>query len=114
MAEGYAVQEKDGSIKGSRVHVYQDCSSLKSGTTLTEVSEREISLLGLKHCNRCARRVVGSPALHALGSILATEVPTDDKADALDVARSILDKLAEQGFYIAARGVRKSGIKDAS
>lgn len=116
--QSYAVQEKDGSIKGSRVHAYTDCSSLKSGTTLTEVSEREIGLLGLKPCTRCTRRAEGSPGLYALSDILVGVLKTAEDEIAEDVAepnaRYILDELAKQGYYIAARGVRKSGIKDAS
>lgn len=118
MSDSYAVQDADGSIKGSRVHAYQDCRSLKPNTKLVTVNEREIGLLGLKPCTRCTRRAEGSPGLYALSDILVGVLKTAEDEIAEDVAepnaRYILDELAKQGYYIAARGTRKSGIKDAN
>lgn len=94
----YAIQDKTGAIDGSRSHKYLDCPSVRSGTLLVEVSDREHTLLGLKPCSRCDKKAEGGPALKAL-----TEYFGDEEA-----ARSFLDALQARGFYIAAKGKRQT------
>lgn len=106
----------DNVVTSRRTHRFADCPNL-DGEPQTNLSEREVQLLGLAECKVCVKRSEGGPALQAIVSVLTNRQvflgagsgsdSDDSLLEAEPAARLILDGLKKRGFYISQRSPKE-------
>lgn len=101
----YVAVDEGGQVASKRYHWFLNCSTLKNSEAgMEEVGEKLATLLGLRACSVCEKRLTGGPAIEALTDILKN-APNDDLAEEGSEATAwyIVEELKARGFYVARK-----------
>lgn len=109
----FAVRNSDGKVTSRKCHLFIDCKGISGHST--ELSSREVELLGLSVCSVCEKRQKGGPAIDALEGFFGEDYPgvdPDSHTEPGELARSLVEYLKERGMYVSSR--KKKEFSDAN